>query len=77
MSGAILFQSGGPITWKAECQERTALSSCDAEIRATNMSSHLTINTRNMISHLANCGFTITNASIATPVFDNNNACVK
>ena len=25
--------------WKAERWERTALSSCDAEIRATNMSS--------------------------------------
>ena len=35
MSGAIVIRSGGPIAWKADCQERTALSSCDAEIRAT------------------------------------------
>jgi hypothetical protein len=50
MSGAILFRSGGPITWKADHQNRTSLSSCKAEIRATNMGSQLTVNTRNLSS---------------------------
>ena len=77
MSGAILFRSGGPITWKADHQDCTALSSCDTEISTTHMSSCLTINTRNMILHLADCGFPITNASIATPVFEDNNTCIK
>jgi hypothetical protein len=53
ISGAIIFCSGGPITWKGERQEQTALSLCDAEICATNMGSRLTVNTRNMISHLS------------------------
>ena len=53
MSGAIIFRSGGPITWKTDRQERTSLSLCEAEIRATNMGSRLTVNVRNMILHLA------------------------
>jgi hypothetical protein len=77
MSGAVLFRSGGPLTWKADRQDRTALSSCEAEIRATNMGSRLTINIRNMISHLANCGFPINDTSLATPVYNDNNACIK
>jgi hypothetical protein len=39
MSGEILFCLGGPITWKADRQDWTSLSSCEAEIRATNMGS--------------------------------------
>jgi hypothetical protein len=77
MSGAILFHSGGPITWKADRQDRRALSSCEAEIRATNMGSCLTINICNMISHIANCGFPINDTSSATPVYNDNDACVK
>ncbi len=77
MRGAILFRSGGPLMWKADRQDRTALSLCEAEIRATNMGSCLTINIRNMISHLANCGFPINNTSSATPVNNDNNACIK
>jgi hypothetical protein len=50
MSGAIVMQSGGPLAWKADRQERTSLSSCEAEIQATNMGARLTVNTRNMIS---------------------------
>ena len=30
-----------------------------------------------MILHLADCGFPITNASIATPGFNDNDSCVK
>jgi hypothetical protein len=36
MIGAIVMRSGGPISWKADRQDRTPLSSCEAEIRATN-----------------------------------------
>ncbi len=37
MSGAIIFWSGGPITWKTDRQDHTSLTSCNTEIRATNM----------------------------------------
>ena len=77
MSGAIVFRSGGPITWKTDRQERTSLSSCEAEIRATNMGSRLTVNVRNMILHLASLGYPITDAQQATPLYNNNKACVK
>jgi hypothetical protein len=77
MSGAILFRSGGPLTWKADQQERTSLSLCEAEIWATNMGSCLTINTRNMILHLSTCGYPINNASSPTPIYNDNEACIK
>ena len=76
MSGAIIFRSGGPITWKTDRQERTSLSSCEAEIRATNMGSRLTVNVRNMILHLASTGYPITDAQQATPLYNDNEACV-
>ncbi len=53
MSGAIIFRSGGPITWKEDCQDCIALSSCEAEIWATNIGSCLTVNVCTMISHLS------------------------
>jgi hypothetical protein len=65
MSGAIQFRSGGPILWKGERQQdSTALSSCDAEIRATNTGSRMTSNLRNMISHLSSLGYPIDNANV-------------
>jgi hypothetical protein len=39
MNGRIVFKNGGPIGWLGECQECTSLSSCEAEIRATNATS--------------------------------------
>ena len=77
MSSAILFRSGGPLTWKVDPQDRTVLSWCEAEIRATNMGSRLTVNICNMISHLADCGFPINDTSSATPVNNDNDACIK
>ena len=77
MSGAIVMRSGGPIAWKGDRQERTALSSCEAEIRATNMGARLTVNTRNMISSLADLGYPIDDTSIPTPLYNDNDACVK
>jgi hypothetical protein len=77
MSGAIIFRSGGPITWKAERQERTSLSTCEAEIRATNMGSRLTVNLRNLILNLQSIGYPIDDTDIATPLYNDNEACVK
>jgi hypothetical protein len=77
MSGAIIFRSGGPITWKTDRQERTSLSSCEAEIRATNMGSRLTVNVRNTILHLASLGYPITDANQPSPLYNDNEACVK
>ncbi len=77
MSSTIVMRSGGPICWKAKRQERTSLSTCEAEIRATNMGSRLTVNTRNIIEHLSLLGYPITNATRPTVLYNDNNACVK
>ncbi len=77
MSGTILFRSGGPITWKTEQQNRTSLSSCKAKIWATNAGSRLTMNVGNMMAHLFSLGSPITDTEVATPVYNNNKACVK
>jgi hypothetical protein len=77
MSGAIIFRSGGPITWKTEQQDRTLLSSCDAEIRATNMGARLTFNLRNLILHLQSFGYPINHTDLATPLYNDNKSCVK
>jgi hypothetical protein len=77
MSGAVVIRSGGPISWKADRQERTSLSSCDAEIRATNMGSRITVNTRNMISSLWNLDYPIRDCESPNPLYNDNDACVK
>ena len=77
MSGAIIFRSGGPITWKADQQESTSLSSCDTEIRATNMGARLTVNLRNLILHLQSLGYPIGDTDLATPLYNDNEACMK
>ena len=77
MSGAIIFCSSGPITWKADQQECTLLSLCDAEIRATNMGARLTVNLRNLILHLQSLGYHINDTDLATPLYNDNKACVK
>jgi hypothetical protein len=71
------MRSRGPFAWKADHQEHTALSSCDAEIQATNMGSQLTVNTRNMISGLSDLGYPIHDCGFPTPLYNNNDACVK
>jgi hypothetical protein len=77
MSGAIVFQSGGPITWKTERQDKTSLSSCKVEIWATNAGSCLTMNVRNIMSHLSSLGYPITDIETATTVYNNNEVCIN
>ncbi len=71
------MHSGGPIAWKAKHQERTSLSSCKAEIRATNMGLRLTVNTTNIISSLTALGYPIRDTFSQTPFYNVNDACVK
>jgi hypothetical protein len=77
MSGAIIFCFGGPLTWKTDRQDCTALSSCEAEICATNMGSCQMVNTRNLIADLSTSGYPIDDASSPTPLYNDNDACVK
>jgi hypothetical protein len=47
------------------------------EIRATNAGCHLVVNIRNMISSLLSLGYPITDAEVPTPLYNDNDACVK
>ena len=77
MSGAIIFRMNGPLSWKTERQPRTSLSSCEAEINATNMGSKLTVAARNFTRGFEACGVPAP-SDIARPtkVFNDNSACV-
>ncbi len=61
-----------PIAWKADRQDRTSLSLCEAKIRATNMGSRLTVNTRNMILSLYDLGYPITDCNFSTTLYNDN-----
>ena len=41
------------------------------------MGSHLTVNLRNLILHLQSIGYPIDDTNIATPLYNDNEACVK
>ena len=77
MSGAIVFRSGGPISWKSVRQDKTSLSSCEAEIRATNEASKLTVSLRNLARGMTHLGYPISDADSPTEVYNDNEACVK
>jgi hypothetical protein len=77
MRSTISFRSGSPITWRSERQDRTSLSSYQAEIRATNAGFHLTMNVRNMMSHLSSLGYPIMDTETARPVYNNNKVSIK
>ncbi len=73
------FRQGGPIAWIAVCQERTSLSSCEAEIRATNEISKLLMGIR----HLADAvregghGHDIADTVVASHLYRDIEACVR
>jgi hypothetical protein len=74
---ASFFKNGGPIGWFAERQERTSLSSCEAEIRATNATSKKVMDFCNLSHSVSKSGHTIDGLSSLTVLYNNNNACVK
>jgi len=77
MSGVIIFRSGGPIAWKSVRQDKTSLSSCEAEIRATNEASKLTVDLRNLAQGMESLGYPISDAHSPTDLYNDNEACVK
>jgi hypothetical protein len=76
MSGGIIFRQGGPIAWIAERQERTPLSSCEAEICATNEISKLLMGIHNLTESVRSSGFAIPDTTAASPLYNDNKSCV-
>ncbi len=77
MSGGIIFRQGGPVGWTAVRQERTSLSSCEAEIRATNEVSKLLMGIRHLADAVREGGHNIADTTVASPLYNDNESCVK
>jgi hypothetical protein len=77
MNGGIVFKNGVPIGWLSKRQERTALSSCEAEIWATNTTSKKVVDFRNLSRSVSDSGHSIEGLSSPTLLNNDNEACVK
>ncbi len=77
MRGGIIFCQGGPIAWTAVCQERTSLSSCEAEICATNEVSKLLMGIYHLADNIWKNGYDIVDTAEASPLYNDNELCVK
>lgn len=76
MSGFIVFRCGGPVSWGAVCQNQTALSSCEAEIRATNEGAKRTKEFRNLVDGMIEIGYAMLDLDAPTKVYNGNEGCV-
>jgi hypothetical protein len=77
MSGGIIFRNGGPVGWLGERQDQTSLSSCEAEIRATDATSKKVVDFRNICQSMVDSGHNLQDIDLPTIFFNNNEACVK
>ena len=77
MSGGIVFRTGGPVGWLADRQEQTSLSSCEAEIRATNATSKKVVDFRNICQSMVDSGHDLSDIASPTLLYNDNDACVK
>jgi hypothetical protein len=77
MSGGIIFKNSGPLGWFSERQERTSLSSCEAEIRATCTTSKKVVDFRNLSCSVSASGLPIADIASPTILYNENSACMK
>jgi hypothetical protein len=77
MSGSIIFKNGGPLSWLRGHQERTSLSSCEAEIRATCIMLKKVVDLRNIFWSVNDSGFACTDIDKPTLLYNDNEACVR
>ena len=72
ISGYVICRTGGPISWKSIRQNRTSLSSCEAEIVAT-------CECLTELEHVRNraLDLSIDDARGCLPVYNDNEACVQ
>ena len=77
MSGAVVLRMSGPVTWLGDRQQETSLSTCEAEIKATNAASKATVATRNFSAGFERGGVFLGDTDGATKVYNDNEACIK
>ena len=69
--GHIMFYGGAPIFWASQKEPRTSGSSCEAEIRATNMCTKSVLWFRHILSDLG-----LLSSSHPTPIYNDNRGAV-
>ncbi len=77
MSGGIIFCNSGPLGWLGERQNRTSLSSCEVEIRATSATSKKVVDFRNLCCSMTESGHNLHDVDAATTLYNDNEACIK
>jgi hypothetical protein len=77
MSGGIVFNNEGPLSWLAECQECTSLSSCKAKIWATNSTSKKAVNFHNLCWSVLESGVPLSDVNKATTIYNGNDTFVR
>jgi hypothetical protein len=77
MNGGIVFKNGGPLGWLGIRQEFTSLSSCKAEIRATNAISKKVVDFRNLSFSVSDAGYSLPSLDAPTIIYNDNEACVR
>jgi hypothetical protein len=77
MSSGKVFWQGGPLSWTAIHQDQTALSSGEAEIRATNETSKLVVGMHHLAESVRSSGYDILDKVAPSPLYNDNAACIK
>ncbi len=79
MNSGIVFKNGCPIGWLGERQEQTLLSSCKAEICATNttITSKKNVDFHNLLLIVSKAGHSLPVLASPTTIFNDNQACVN
>jgi len=77
MNGGIVFKNAGPLGWLGDRQERTSLSSCEAEIRATNVISKKVVVFCNISRSVSEAGYSLPSLDAHTIIYNDNEACVR
>jgi hypothetical protein len=77
MNIGIIFRNGNLVGWIGKCQECTSLSSCEAEIRATNATSKKVADNRNLCGSISDLGNILSDISQPAFLYNDNDACVR
>jgi hypothetical protein len=77
MSGGVVFHQGGPLSWTAIQQDQTALSSGEAEIRATNEISKSVVGMRHLADSIRSRGYDISDMLAPSSLYNDNAACIQ
>jgi hypothetical protein len=77
MSGGVVLYKGGPLSWMAIWQDQTALSSGEADIRATNEISKSVVGMRHLADSIRSSGHDISDTLAPSSLYNDNAACIQ